>query len=475
MQKKTKQKVAAASACAMAAAMGVAGTLAYLTDNETHTNTFSLGGDVEIDLTEPNWDQTDANGDGVPDAAEDLTPNGEVVKDPMITNFSDNDVVVFMRVTVPVKDVTKIDNDGTIMAVDYAQTGETNVAWSMAAADTNGNGVIDNGETPAHSSQELFYFKKGTDAIGTKANNFDSNWVQLTDEEDVFVDGTNRTANWDPALNDGEGHTLTGAGQRTYVFGYKTKLGSKKELGEDSADTYTSKLFEKVQLKNIIENEVAADQIQNIKVEAFAIQADNIIGASGSAIDTSGTLEKTTLEEIYDIYVKQNGEISANGDMQYNNYQDSEHGMTEKEANVNNVLNLKGDGQIGSRIHVSAAPATLYMNPETGEATTSTITVTFDTKGKDSTGADDAVKPGVGANNGTNGVYSTDESVATVANDNGVLKVTPHKIGDTTIVVETKLGAKAAVHISVQRDSRVVDGLDASNNASNLPEGTSEP
>ena len=51
----------------------VGGTIAYFTDNDTKTNTFTIG-NVDITLTEPLWDLTDTNNNDIPDAAEDMLP-----------------------------------------------------------------------------------------------------------------------------------------------------------------------------------------------------------------------------------------------------------------------------------------------------------------------------------------------------------------------------------------------------------------
>lgn len=45
------------AACGLVAALGVGGTMAYLTDSEQTTNTFTIG-KVKIDVQEPGWDTT---------------------------------------------------------------------------------------------------------------------------------------------------------------------------------------------------------------------------------------------------------------------------------------------------------------------------------------------------------------------------------------------------------------------------------
>ena len=79
----------------------VGGAIAYFTDTETKTNTFTIG-NVDITLTEPSWSTTDTNSNNVPDAAENLMPGQTVTKDPTINNVSTkNDAYVFAKVEVP--------------------------------------------------------------------------------------------------------------------------------------------------------------------------------------------------------------------------------------------------------------------------------------------------------------------------------------------------------------------------------------
>lgn len=430
MQNKTKSKLLATCAVVSALALGVGGTLAYLTDNETHTNTFTVG-NVHVDLLEPSWPQADENKNGVPDAAEDLVPNEEVAKDPKVQNTGENDAIVFMRVTVPMKDVSLVADDGTVAN---------------------------------HAVQELFYMKQNSDAISVHNNNFNPNWIELTSKEVTYQD---------PSAN-------PKTGQKVYVFGYKTALKGNNNTGEPVGEAAlsmatTDPLFEKVQLKNILENEIDSDQIQNIKVETFAIQADNII-ASGAAVDPTGNLDSAKLGTIYDIFVKQNGQVDAKGDMKYTTYQNNEHGAVEKEADNNGAKNLKG-----------GATATSANEPATVNSTTGAIkTLIRATVDKSVLSANmNNTTPGVAetaqmtvtiqqrSDNYTNFSYvSSDPTVATVDASG---KITAVGIGDCTISAVTNDGAKATVHISVQRDSRQQDKQVDANDQVNDPQGTSEP
>ena len=80
----------------------VGGAVAYFTDTDTKTNTFTIGS-VDITLTEDGWDAlADTNNNNIPDAAEDMMPGESVTKDPLINNVSTkNPAYVFVKVEVP--------------------------------------------------------------------------------------------------------------------------------------------------------------------------------------------------------------------------------------------------------------------------------------------------------------------------------------------------------------------------------------
>lgn len=218
----------AAVCCFLLLAMAIGGTGLYLTDNDSATNTVTIG-DVKIDLLEPNWTDT-----------YDVVPNQELTKDPQIKNTGINDAIMFMTVEVPVESITL---------------------------------TADNGTKGTKANNELFWFKKTSDGLSTHANNFDTNWVHL-DTKDTGAD-------------------LSGS-SRTYVFAYKTKVAK---------NATTTALFDKIQVKNFIENELAAGTTEQIKIKAYGIQASNVLE---SGVDLTGTLNTSNLSKIYDAYVRQN-------------------------------------------------------------------------------------------------------------------------------------------------------------------------
>ena len=105
MRKSKKQLLRTLIACGLVVSVAAGGTVAYLTDAETATNTFTVG-KVKIDLEEPGYPGNDS------DEVKNIVPNQEIVKDPQIENTGNNDALAFLRVEVPQEMFTDGD-DGT--------------------------------------------------------------------------------------------------------------------------------------------------------------------------------------------------------------------------------------------------------------------------------------------------------------------------------------------------------------------------
>ncbi len=80
---------------ALLAAGAIGATLAYFTDTEEAANTFTVG-NVDIELSEPNWDEQ-----GSEDAPE-VYPGEPLAKDPTVTNTGANPCVVRIKIAWPV-------------------------------------------------------------------------------------------------------------------------------------------------------------------------------------------------------------------------------------------------------------------------------------------------------------------------------------------------------------------------------------
>lgn len=112
-----KKIVSIALAAALAATAIVGSSLAYFTDTEEKTNTFTVG-NVDIELTEPNWD---AN------INKDLIPGKTIPKDPTITVEADSETAyTFMKVEVS-------EDFANLMKAYADATGKTNPKDVVAA------------------------------------------------------------------------------------------------------------------------------------------------------------------------------------------------------------------------------------------------------------------------------------------------------------------------------------------------------
>lgn len=103
-----KKLTAVALIVCMLAIMLVGATLAYFTDTDTETNTFTMG-KVDIELTEPNWN-------GNADGAQKVFPGVTYAKDPTITVDKDSEncyLVATVTITEKADLYTLYANDTT--------------------------------------------------------------------------------------------------------------------------------------------------------------------------------------------------------------------------------------------------------------------------------------------------------------------------------------------------------------------------
>ena len=130
---KRKRTIIAAVILLLVVAVG--GAIAYFTDSDEKTNTFTIG-NVDISLTETAWSSTDSDSNGVPDAAENLMPGQSVPKNPVINNLSTkNSAFVFAKVVVPCTTETTPQEFFTYSV----NTDKWTELSSAAVACTNGN------------------------------------------------------------------------------------------------------------------------------------------------------------------------------------------------------------------------------------------------------------------------------------------------------------------------------------------------
>ena len=121
----------------------IGGAIAYFTDTDSATNTFTIG-DVEIEVVETEWDDlTDTDSDGIPDDAEDMMPGESVTKDPKVHNLSNaNAAYVFLKVESP---CTVAGNDAQNPKPIKSMINYTpNAGWYLMSGGTCTDGSITN-------------------------------------------------------------------------------------------------------------------------------------------------------------------------------------------------------------------------------------------------------------------------------------------------------------------------------------------
>ena len=99
MKKSIKNTIMAGT---LVVAIAVSGALAYLTDTDEAVNTFTVG-EVNIGLSEPNWDATEA---------ENVWSGKTIEKDPQVTNEGENKAYIYLAVEIPKANVITADAAG---------------------------------------------------------------------------------------------------------------------------------------------------------------------------------------------------------------------------------------------------------------------------------------------------------------------------------------------------------------------------
>ena len=230
---------------------GMTGIYAYVTDRESTANIITAG-EVTIHLEEPNWPGKTA-----------LVAGQTVSKDPRIINDGENNALVFLRVSVPNKVITILNEDGSM----GDKEGLSELFYFRYL---NGNGEM----VPGFNTTGTY---KDPAAEGAWTELWGREVVGRTDEE--FTE---------------------------YVFGYSLPI---------RPDESTGPLFDAVKFKKVLEgysekSQLNPDTEYPIVLDAYAIQAedilDNVDHDITDALDEGRGLNEEELTEIWDIYFNQN-------------------------------------------------------------------------------------------------------------------------------------------------------------------------
>lgn len=221
--KKSSMRTLALTAI-LAGTVSIGGIMAYFTDGDTATNTFTVG-KISLDLQEPSW---------VPPT--NITPGQEIAKDPQIKNDGNNEEFVFLKVTVPYANVMTANEDGT--------RGRT--------ADT-----------------ELFSY------------DVKDGWTEIDSKR--VIDSSSKTV--------------------THLYAYTGETAdSMKALAVNSS---TPSLFDWVRFANIVEDQNLETTTQNIVIEAYGIQTQNIKDEKGN-LDGDNNDGKTLPLDVWKVIENQN-------------------------------------------------------------------------------------------------------------------------------------------------------------------------
>lgn len=264
--KKRKMMIIIMAVClTVASVFTILMTNSYLIDVETADNVITIG-NVQTSLSEGSFNT---------DSTYSLAAGTVVSKSPKVKNTGINDEYVFLKVTVPKRNVTLLQESG-----------------------------VDKGKKidPKPDNPEVFRIL--TESNGTKLTNTDN--ASISNDVDFTIHkSAESTAGW-KLISFTSG--TSGTNYNTYIFGYNKKLKAAKN-GSAAEETVT--LFDKVQLKSFIDEELSGngntslnDKNLVINIKAIAIQADDL------GIDGLG--EYLTDEQINTIYgiVNNKGDVS---------------------------------------------------------------------------------------------------------------------------------------------------------------------
>ena len=226
--KKSRMRTLALTAI-LAGTVSIGGIMAYFTDGDTATNTFTVG-KISLDLQEPSW---------VPPT--NITPGQEIAKDPQIKNDGNNEEFVFLKVTVPYANVVTANEDGTKSRI----------------ADT-----------------ELFSY------------DVKDGWTEIDSKR--VIDSSSKTV--------------------THLYAYTGETAdSMKALAVNSS---TPSLFYWVRFANIVEDQNLETTTQNIVIEAYGIQTQNIKDEKGN-LDGDNDDGKTLPLDVWKVIENQNPSLQS--------------------------------------------------------------------------------------------------------------------------------------------------------------------
>lgn len=412
-----KRAVAGVGAATLAGLMvyGASNILAYLTDEETASNTFTVG-KVQIDVEEPNYPGNDSN------EVKQVVPNEPIPKDPQINNTGENVSASFMAVDSPVAMISIVGDDGRLFTNGSADpstwTAQTdffvkkNSKWLKLGKLGQLEEVLESAEKPAgtvevnpldrkQALQEVFSYSyqnadgfNGTDWVQVTGNNAEGEVISA-----VYIDAEGNVLG---PVTGFQGDASAIAAIRR-VFAYNKLLAPHEK---------TNPVFDQVVMNNVVEGDIDSS-IQHMNVTGYGIQAAYLKDQNGANIldfdeDDNPTGEGIEIDAakaaaIYNDYIGQNGDalLGTNGDN-------------------NNANNLPGADRLSEEMYLRTEISVDDTELNVGEFANASKVI--------QTNYDDV----------TYAFASSDESVATINAETG--RIEAKKPGTTTIsVTATKI------------------------------------
>ena len=242
---------------------------AFLTSTDSAKNNFKIG-EVDLDISEEFTE------------GQKLAAGQKITKQPYVENTGTVPQLFFVEVSVPVMNATFLDSSGqriapdgvdtaTAKAADYKQNGEI---YNLLAENAHKGYVVQ----PTTISEDVTKnWELSYNTNNTTSGNESAGWIYLEQTE------TNREYTGVSGMRDGT--------YNTYLFGYTAFV----EPGEQ-----TNPLFDKLQLRSIVDADIDGDTLTQVQISAYTIQADSL---DISGLTGNGSLEeqykKEDLEKIY--------------------------------------------------------------------------------------------------------------------------------------------------------------------------------
>ncbi len=230
-------------------------TQAYLTDRDAVPNVITVGS-VRLEISEGNFTDHSVIAEGQ-----------KMEKAPQIINTGHNDEYVFFQIAVPKGNVTLLYESNVQDHNEGTPVGEQSVSelFKLLASATEERPTSDV-SIDDNTQKIVFQYHNGDSTSDSKR----AGWILLNSND-------------------------TGDDYNYYVFGYNKKLIA----GNDTATNTTIPLFDEIQLKSFIEEEMTGDGAGvKVDVTAYGIQTDEL------GIDGLGDyLDETKLNAIWKILV----------------------------------------------------------------------------------------------------------------------------------------------------------------------------